>query len=138
MTGLISIHSGGGHGHPLSIQPIHEGQSPRFQYLFRRLLRTVQAVVDNVAEELLHSQFKPISFELGFGKDGDLPPVELTYIHRLPGQSPPLPGGGPVQPGHLVGINGKAFQRPAGLFVPPRCARVRNLCPLCAGASASG
>ena len=56
-----------------------EGQSPRFQYLFRRLLRTVQAVVDNVAEELLHSQFKPISFELGFGKDGDLPPVELTY-----------------------------------------------------------
>lgn len=61
-----------------------EGQSPRFQYLFRRLLRSVQAVVDNVAEELLGSKFKPISFELGFGKgkDGEeppLPPVELTY-----------------------------------------------------------
>ncbi len=56
-----------------------EGQSPRFQYLFRRLLRSVQAVVDNVAEELLCSQFKPISFELGFGKNGELPPVELTY-----------------------------------------------------------
>lgn len=61
-----------------------EGQSPRFQYLFRRLLRSVQAVVDNVAEELLHSRFKPISFELGFGKgkrdDNELPlpPVELT------------------------------------------------------------
>ncbi len=61
-----------------------EGQSPRFQYLFRRLLKTVQAVVDNVAEELLHSRFKPISFELGFGtskqEDGELslPPVELT------------------------------------------------------------
>ena len=61
-----------------------EGQSARFQYLFRRLLRSVQAVVDNVAEELLTSQFKPISFELGFGrsKKGDkelpLPPVELT------------------------------------------------------------
>ena len=61
-----------------------EGQSPRFQYLFRRLLRTVQAVVDNVAEELMSSKFKPISFELGFGRgqDGEkpaLPPVELTY-----------------------------------------------------------
>ncbi len=61
-----------------------EGQTPRFQYLFRRLLRSVQAVVDNVAEELLGSKFKPISFELGFGKgrDGeepDLPAVELTY-----------------------------------------------------------
>ena len=33
-----------------------EGQSARFQYLFRRLLRSVQAVVDNVAEELLPSQ----------------------------------------------------------------------------------
>lgn len=56
-----------------------EGQSARFQYLFRRLLRTVQAVVDNVAEELFNSKFKPISFELGFGKNKDLPPVELTY-----------------------------------------------------------
>lgn len=61
-----------------------EGQSPRFQYLFRRLLRSVQAVVDNVAEELLGSKFKPISFELGFGKgkvgeEPPLPPVELTY-----------------------------------------------------------
>ena len=56
-----------------------EGQSARFQYLFRRLLRSVQAVVDNVAEELLGSKFKPISFELGFGEGKDLPPVELTY-----------------------------------------------------------
>ncbi len=55
-----------------------EGQSARFQYLFRRLLRSVQAVVDNVAEELLHSKFKPISFELGFGTEGGLPPVELS------------------------------------------------------------
>lgn len=61
-----------------------EGQSARFRYLFRRLLRSVQAVVDNVAEELACSQFKPVSFELGFGRskedDGELslPPVELT------------------------------------------------------------
>lgn len=55
-----------------------DGQSQRFQYLFHRLLRTVQAVVDNVANELLHSKFKPISFELGFGHNKELPPVELT------------------------------------------------------------
>ncbi|MCI8422829.1 MAG: ATP-dependent nuclease subunit B [Lawsonibacter sp.] len=55
-----------------------ENQTPRFQYLFRRLLRSVQAVVDNVAEELLCSKFRPISFELGFGKGKTLPPVELT------------------------------------------------------------
>ena len=55
-----------------------ENQSERFRYLFRRLLRSVQAVVDNVAQELSVSQFRPISFELGFGKRGDLPPVEFT------------------------------------------------------------
>ena len=55
-----------------------DNQSERFRYLFRRLLRSVQAVVENVAEELFHSQFKPISFELGFGRTGDLPAVELT------------------------------------------------------------
>ena len=55
-----------------------ENQSERFQYLFRRLLRTVQAVVENVAGELAVSRFKPISFELGFGVQGDLPPVEFT------------------------------------------------------------
>lgn len=55
-----------------------EQQSERFQYLFRRLLRSVQAVVDNVAQELCASRFRPISFELGFGSRGELPPVELT------------------------------------------------------------
>ena len=55
-----------------------EEQTPRFQYLFRRLLRSVYLVVENVAEELEASSFTPISFELGFGEKGDLPPVELT------------------------------------------------------------
>ena len=31
-----------------------------------------------VAEELSASEFQPISFELGFGRGGELPPVELT------------------------------------------------------------
>ena len=34
--------------------------------------------MDNVAEELAASKFRPISFELGFGKRGELPPVEFT------------------------------------------------------------
>lgn len=55
-----------------------EDQTDRFRYLFRRLLRAVQAVVDNVAEELLQSKFSPISFELGFAHKGDMPPVELS------------------------------------------------------------
>ena len=57
-----------------------EDQSDRFRYLFGRLLRSVYAVVENVAQELRCSKFKPISFELGFGssKDAALPPVELT------------------------------------------------------------
>ena len=55
-----------------------EHETARFQYLFRRLLKSVFAVVDNVAEELRASQFQPISFELGFGAGKDLPPVELT------------------------------------------------------------
>ena len=55
-----------------------EGQSERFLYLFHRLLRAVQAVVENVAEELMTSSFKPVSFELGFARSGQLPPVELT------------------------------------------------------------
>ena len=55
-----------------------EGQSPRFRYLFRRLCQSVELVVQNVVEELEHSHFQPISFELGFGDGKALPPVELT------------------------------------------------------------
>lgn len=55
-----------------------ENQNDRFRYLFRRLTRSVQAVVDNVVQELALSKFRPVSFELGFANQGDLPPVELT------------------------------------------------------------
>ncbi len=55
-----------------------EDKTPRFRYLFTRLLRSVWQVVENVAEELAASDFLPLSFELGFGAKGDLPPVEFT------------------------------------------------------------
>ena len=54
------------------------GETPRFRYLFRRLEKTVYAVVENVCQELARSDFRPIAFELGFGAGKDLPPVELT------------------------------------------------------------
>ena len=55
-----------------------ENKTPRFVYLFRRLVRPVTQVVENVLDELAASEFRPIAFELGFGDKGDLPPVELT------------------------------------------------------------
>lgn len=55
-----------------------EGQTPRFRYLFRRLCQSVELIAENVMEELEHSRFQPISFELGFGEGKELPPVELT------------------------------------------------------------
>jgi ATP-dependent helicase/nuclease subunit B len=50
-----------------------EDKTRRFQYLFRRLLKSVEQVVHNVVDELRHSEFQPIDFELGFGQDGQTP-----------------------------------------------------------------
>ena len=55
-----------------------EGQSPRFRYLFQRLLRGVEQVAENVAQEVCASEFQPLAFELGFGRGQELPPVELS------------------------------------------------------------
>lgn len=57
--------------------PGFEGRERRFQYLFRRLGRTVTAIVDNVAEELADSDFRPLAFELDFSEGGDLPAISL-------------------------------------------------------------
>jgi len=54
-----------------------QNQTARFRYLFRRLLDGVDQVVDNVVQELAASRFEPMAFELGFGRNKDLPPVEL-------------------------------------------------------------
>ncbi len=53
-------------------------RSPRFVYLFRRLTRMVQQVVNDMAEELRHSAFAPLDFELRFDtQNGDLPAVDI-------------------------------------------------------------
>ncbi len=58
-------------------QELHnfQNRTPRFRYLFNRLRTNAYAIIDQVAEELRHSDFVPMAFELGFGgKDGTLPP----------------------------------------------------------------
>ena len=62
-------------------QELHNFQSrtPRFRYLFNRLRTNAYAIIDQVAEELRHSDFVPMAFELGFGgKDGTLPAVTIS------------------------------------------------------------
>ena len=55
-----------------------EGRNARFRYLFERLRETAYAIVDQVAEEMRHSDFIPLAFELSFGDDGDLPAVVIS------------------------------------------------------------
>ncbi len=42
-------------------------KTARFRYLFQRLRRSALAIVDQTAEELRHSDFVPVEFELGIG-----------------------------------------------------------------------
>lgn len=55
-----------------------QDKNERFRYLFHRLRRTVYAVVDQIAEELRHSDFVPLEFELSFGEHGSLPSVVIS------------------------------------------------------------
>ena len=51
-------------------------KSARFRYLFERLQKTAKAIVNNVADEMRHSDFRLMEFELSFGgRDADLPAV---------------------------------------------------------------
>ena len=57
--------------------PDLEEKSARFRYLFRRLGESAQRIMDEVADELLVSDFVPLAFELSFGPKGDLPAITL-------------------------------------------------------------
>ena len=54
-----------------------ESHSARFRYLFRRLVRLLDEMLQNILEELRSSDFVPIDFELGVFPRGDIPPVEV-------------------------------------------------------------
>ncbi len=57
--------------------PNFDRRDERFKYLFRRLRKTVETIVSNVADELSNSDFVPMAFELGFGEGEALPPVTV-------------------------------------------------------------
>ena len=57
--------------------PGFDKREERFKYLFRRLRKTVHTIVSNVADELAHSDFVPVAFELGFGEGEEMPPVSI-------------------------------------------------------------
>ncbi|MBQ4578765.1 MAG: PD-(D/E)XK nuclease family protein [Clostridia bacterium] len=52
-------------------------QEARWQALFRQAGHLACRVVKNVWEEILAGDFRPVCFELEFGPDGHLPPLEL-------------------------------------------------------------
>ena len=54
-----------------------QGRSFRFRYLFKRLESAVFSMVREAAEELRHSDFVPLEFELSFGDHGTLPAVSI-------------------------------------------------------------
>jgi len=58
--------------------PNYEESNPRFRYLFSRLRKTAFAIIDQVAEELRHSDFVPLEFELSFGDKGAVPAVVIS------------------------------------------------------------
>ena len=53
-------------------------KSQRFKYLFDRLRPTVRRITADMVKELSLSDFEPLDFELSFGMDGRMPPVELS------------------------------------------------------------
>ncbi|MBQ2062713.1 MAG: exodeoxyribonuclease V subunit gamma [Oscillospiraceae bacterium] len=58
--------------------PDFEAKSARFRYLFGRLRHMAVNIMEDIADELAESDFRPIEFELGFGgKDGALPAVTV-------------------------------------------------------------
>ena len=52
-------------------------KSARFRYLFSRLRKAAWAMIENIADELANSDFRPIAFELGFGGGGELPAITI-------------------------------------------------------------
>ncbi len=72
-----------------------EQETPRFRWLFSRLLDTVTALAENAVEEMKVSHFRPLAFELGFGPGKPLPAIRVEqdgltlsvsgYVDRVDG-----------------------------------------------------
>ena len=57
--------------------PGFDEKDARFQYLFRRLGKTVTTIVENAAREMRESEFVPMYFELDFSEKGHLPAISI-------------------------------------------------------------
>ena len=57
--------------------PGFDEKEARFQYLFRRLGKTVTTIVENSAREMRESDFVPMYFELDFSEKGNLPAISI-------------------------------------------------------------
>lgn len=55
-----------------------ETKTARFRYLFQRLVKTMENILQNVLDELRVSDFVPIDYELDFSRSGDLPPIAVA------------------------------------------------------------
>ncbi len=53
-------------------------ESQRLQYLFRRNVQELEMVVRELWRELNLARFEPKKFELGFGFDGEMPPISVA------------------------------------------------------------
>ena len=51
--------------------------SQRLDYLFRRNWRELEMVVEELWQELKSAQFRPDSFELAFGGEGEMPEIDI-------------------------------------------------------------
>lgn len=52
-------------------------QSERMEYLFRRNLRELDMVVEELWQELHQAAFAPVGFEVSFGDKGQMPPIPV-------------------------------------------------------------
>ena len=52
-------------------------ESQRMTYLFRRNIRELDMVVEELWQELSQSRFRPAGFEVGFGREDGLPPISI-------------------------------------------------------------
>lgn len=55
----------------------YQEKNARFRYLFSRLRSAAWTMIENIADELAHSDFRPMAFELGFGGGGELPAITI-------------------------------------------------------------
>ena len=60
----------------------------RFRYLFNRNVKELELIVRELWQEMRDSDFAPVGFEVGFGDNEDVPPIDISgknYPARLRG-----------------------------------------------------